>query len=70
MKKVYEEDKVIYKDLKRKYDDCMKGTLILENKLKGMHAKLEGMKETEERYKKQLEDLKKHSDSIYYSYIY
>lgn len=60
--KVYEQDKLVYNELKNKYDECIEKTLILETDLKGMHAKLSGMKEIEERCRKTLEDLKKQKD--------
>ena len=57
MKKVYEDDEVIYAELKKKYWDLMKETMMLEQNLKTAKEKVANMRDTEEKLQKNVNDL-------------
>lgn len=64
LKEVYDEDNKIYKDLKKKYWNVTKNTLVLEQRMKDFSSKVENLKEQEEKLKKTLDDTKKHKERI------
>jgi len=62
LKEIYDEDNKIYKDLKKKYWNVTKNTLVLEQRMKDFSSKVENLKEQEEKLKKTLDDTKKHKE--------
>lgn len=62
MKKVYEEDNKTYKELKKKHWMVTKETLMLEQDLKGLGAKVENLCEQNEKLKKTLDESKKQKE--------
>ncbi len=63
MKKVYNQDNDIYAELKKKYWDLINETMALERDLKSTHSKVDNMKDTQDRLKKTVDDLKKQKES-------
>ncbi len=66
LKEIYDEDNKIYKDLKKKYWNVTKNTLVLEQRMKDFSSKVENLKEQEEKLRKTLDDTKKHKERNYY----
>jgi len=62
MKKVYEEDIKIYKELKRKYWDVTKESLVLEQDVKGLSSKVEILDDQHTKLKKAVDESKKRKD--------
>ena len=69
LKLTYDEDNKIYKDLKKKYWDVTKESLVLEQEMKGLTSKVVNLKEQEEKIKKTLDDTKKHKDRTFILFL-
>ena len=64
MKKVYESDNAIYKDLLKKYGDVTVKTAIFDTHIVSMKQKIENLNEQLAKIRKTLEESKKQSDHI------
>ncbi len=66
MKKIYEDDNRIYKELKKRYWDVTKETLVLEQDLKGLQSKVSTLNDQHEKIKKTVDDIKRQKDRKLY----
>lgn len=66
MKKVYSDDDKIYKELKKKYWDVTKESLVLEQDLKGLTSKVENLNDQYEKLKKTVDESKKQKECKIY----
>lgn len=64
LKKVNEQDNVIYKELHKKYWDVTNESLLIENEQKRLKSKLDTLTEHYEQLKKTLEDSKKQKNLL------
>jgi hypothetical protein len=66
LKKLYENDETVYKDLKKRYWNITKESLLIEQDLKAAKTRAENAKDNLERAKKNYEEIKKQVDRNFF----